>query len=79
MEKLLSSDLAAAALLKLFERTGVQADRIDQVVFGQEMPTTYPNNIGHFAWLKAHLPVEVPGYTVQSNTASGLQALRSAY
>ena len=40
MEKLLSSDLAAAALLKLFERTGVQADRIDQVVFGQEMPTT---------------------------------------
>ena len=79
MEKLLSSDLAAAALLKLFERTGVQADRIDQVVFGQEMPTTYPYNIGHFAWLKAHLPVEVPGYTVQSNTASGLQALRSAY
>lgn len=79
MEKLLSSDLAAAALLKLLERSGVKAEVVDQVVFGQEMPTTYPNNIGHYAWLKALLPVEVPGYTVQSNTASGLQALRSAY
>lgn len=79
MEKLLSSDLAAAALLKLLERSGLKGEDVDQVIFGQEMPTTYPNNIGHYAWLKALLPVEVPGYTVQCNTASGLQALRSAY
>lgn len=79
MEKLLSSDLAAAALLKLLARTEVKGEDVDQVVFGQEMPTTYPNNIGHFSWLKARLPEEVPGYTVQSNTASGLQALRNAY
>lgn len=79
MERLLSSDLAAAALKRLLTRTGVEAAAVDQVVFGQEMPTTYPNNIGHYAWLKAGLPEEVPGYTVQSNTASGLQALRSAY
>ena len=79
MEKMLSSDLAAAALKKLLARTTVQGADVDQVIFGQEMPTTYPNNIGHYAWLKAGLPEAVPGYTVQSNTASGLQALRNAY
>lgn len=79
MENLLSSDLAAAALLKLLKRTGVAPEAVGQVIFGQEMPSTYPNNIGHYAWLKARLPEEVPGYTVQSNTASGLQAVRNAY
>lgn len=79
MEKLTSSDLAAAVLKKLLERTGVAADVVDQVVFGQAHPSTMPNNIGHYAWLKAELPVEVPGYTVQSNTASALQAVRSAF
>ena len=79
MEKLLSSDLAAAALKKLLEHSGVSGEDVDQVVFGQEMPTTYPNNIGHYSWLKAGLPEKVPGYTVQSNYASGAQALRSAY
>lgn len=79
MEKLISSDLAAAALKKLLERSGVSGENVDQVVFGQEMPTTYPNNIGHYSWLKAGLPEKVPGYTVQSNYASGAQALRNAY
>ena len=79
MEKFMSSDISAAALKKLLERTNVEASAVDQVVFGQAHPSTMPNNIGHYAWLKAELPVEVPGYTVQSNTASALQALRSAY
>lgn len=79
MERLISSDLAAAALKALLLRTGVAPEAVDQVVFGQAHPSTYPNNIGHYAWLKAGLPEEVPGYTVQSNTASALQAVRSAY
>ncbi len=79
MEKLLSSDLAAATIQKLLARAGIEPSAVDQVVFGQAHPSTYPNNIGHFAWLKAGLPVEVPGYTVQSNTGSALQAVRNAY
>lgn len=79
MEKFLSSDLGAAALKLLLQRTNVAPEKVDQVVFGQAHPSTFPNNIGHFAWLKAELPVEVPGYTVQSNAVSSLQALRSAY
>lgn len=79
MEKLMSSDLGAAVLKQLLDRSSLEPEAVDQVVFGQAHPSTMPNNIGHYAWLKAELPVEVPGYTVQSNTGSALQALRNAY
>ena len=75
----ISSDFSAKILNALLERTGVEASAVDQVVFGQAHPSTMPNNIGHYAWLKAELPVEVPGVTVQSCSGSALQALRSCY
>ena len=75
----LPSDFSAELLKKLLERTGVEAAAVDQVVFGQAHPSTMPNNLGHYAWLKAELPVEVPGYTVQSCSGSALQALRNCY
>lgn len=79
LEPLISSDFSAVMLKALVERSGVEPSEVDQVIFGQAHPSTMPNNIGHYAWLKAELPVEVPGYTVQINTASALQALRNAY
>ena len=75
----MSSDFSAKLLNELLARTGVEAAAVDQVVFGQAHPSTMPNNIGHYAWLKAELPVEVPGVTVQSCSGSALQALRSCY
>ncbi|MBQ3134454.1 MAG: thiolase family protein [Oscillospiraceae bacterium] len=75
----MASDYSAKLLTELLSRTGVKAAAVDQVVFGQAHPSTMPNNIGHYAWLKAELPVEVPGYTVQSCSGSALQALRSCY
>jgi len=75
----ISSDFSAKILTELLSRTGVEASAVDQVVFGQAHPSTMPNNIGHYAWLKAELPVEVPGYTVQSYSGSALQALRNCY
>lgn len=75
----ISSDFSAKLLTELLSRTGVGANAVDQVVFGQAHPSTMPNNIGHYAWLKAELPVEVPGYTVQSCSGSALQALRNCY
>lgn len=75
----LASDFSAKLLQELLKRTGVAAEAVDQVAFGQAHPSTMPNNIGHYAWLKAELPVEVPGYTVQSCSGSAMQALRSCY
>ena len=79
LKRFMSSDLAARAIRKLLERQQLDPLAVDQVVFGQSLPSTMPNNIGHYAWLKAELPVEVPGYTVQAIASSGLQALRNAY
>lgn len=79
LDRFMSSDLAAKAILRLLEKNALDPLAVDQVVFGQSLPSTMPNNIGHFAWLKAELPVDVPGYTVHSNADSGLQALRNAY
>ncbi len=79
LARLHSADLAAAALYRLLDRTGVKGGEIGHVVFGQAHPSTYPNNIGHYASLAAHLPERVPGYTVHSNSASALQAVRSAF
>ena len=79
LDRFMSSDLAAKAILRLLEKNSLDPLAVGQVVLGQSLPSTMPNNIGHFAWLKAELPVEVPGYTVQSNADSGLQALRNAY
>ena len=79
LDRFMSSDLAAKAILRLLEKNALDPLAVDQVVLGQSLPSTMPNNIGHFAWLKAELPVDVPGYTVQSNADSGLQALRNAY
>ena len=75
----ISSDFSAQLLAELMKRTGVEPAAVDQVVFGQAHPSTMPSNIGHYAWLKAELPVDVPGYTVRSNSDSALQALRSCY
>ncbi len=79
LEKFMSSDLAAKTILKLLDRAALDPLAVGQVVYGQSLPSTMPNNIGHYAWLKAELPVDVPGYTVQANAGSGLQALRNAY
>lgn len=79
LSKLDSADLAAALLKALAERTQMNLETIDHIVFGQSHPSTSPNNMGHYASLLARFPESIPGYTVHSNTASGLQALRSAY
>lgn len=79
LSKLDSADLAAALLTALAERTQVDKEKIDHIIFGQSHPSTSPNNMGHYASLLARFPESIPGYTVHSNTASGLQAMRSAY
>lgn len=79
LNRFISSDLAATVIKNILARTALDASAVGQVVFGQSLPSTMPNNIGHYAWLKAELPVEIPGYTVQANAASGLQAIRNAY
>jgi len=73
-------DLAATALIGALERVP-QLDRaeIEDVILGCAQPEGESGfNIGRFAALRAQLPVEVPGATVNRLCASGLEAIAQA-
>ncbi|HLM67908.1 MAG TPA: acetyl-CoA C-acyltransferase [Longimicrobium sp.] len=72
-------DLAAHVIRALVQRTGVDAARIDDVIFGCANQAGEDNrNVARMAGLLAGLPVTVSGQTVNRLCGSGLQAVRSA-
>ncbi|MBI3978464.1 MAG: 3-oxoadipyl-CoA thiolase [Chloroflexi bacterium] len=72
-------DLAAVAIRRLVERTGVPAGQIEDVVFGAANQAGEDNrNVGRMAALLAGLPVDVPGQTINRLCGSGLQAVVAA-
>jgi len=74
-----ADDLAAQVIARLVERTGVPADRIDDVILGCANQAGEDNrNVARMALLLAGLPVEVPGVTVNRLCASGMHAIADA-
>ncbi|MDO8390204.1 MAG: thiolase family protein [Actinomycetota bacterium] len=72
-------DLAALVVGEVVRRTGIPADRIDDVVMGAANQAGEDNrNVARMAVLLSGLPDSVPGYTVNRLCASGLQAIASA-
>jgi acetyl-CoA acyltransferase len=72
-------DLAAAAIRGLLERTRIDPRLVEDVILGCAFPEAEQGmNMGRVAALKAGLPVEVPGQTVNRFCASGLQTVASA-
>ncbi|WP_053366743.1 thiolase family protein [Bacillus sp. FJAT-27245] len=73
-----ADQLSEAVIRELMVRTGVNGNGIDEVIWGHAKQSSDTPNIARLALLKAGLPVEVPGYTVHRQCASGLQAIVSA-
>ncbi|MFW6084478.1 MAG: thiolase family protein [Gemmatimonadota bacterium] len=72
-------DLLATAIRAVVERSGVPAERIEDVVMGCTNQAGEDNrNVARMAALLAGLPVEVAGQTVNRLCGSGLQAVVSA-
>ncbi len=72
-------DLAAVAIRALLERTGVEAESVDDVILGCANQAGEDNrNVARMALLLAGMPVTVPGQTVNRLCGSGLQAVVSA-
>jgi acetyl-CoA acyltransferase len=72
-------DLAAVAIRALLERTGVDPREVEDVILGCAFPEGESGmNVGRVAALRAGLPVEVPGQTVNRFCASGLQTIATA-
>ena len=72
-------DLLALAISELVRRTGIPADRVEDVVVGCANQAGEDNrNVARMASLLAGLPVEVAGQTVNRLCGSGLQSVVTA-
>jgi 3-oxoadipyl-CoA thiolase len=72
-------DLAAAVIRAVVERSGIDPQRIEDVILGCANQAGEDNrNVARMALLLAGLPVEVAGLTVNRLCGSGLQAINSA-
>jgi acetyl-CoA acyltransferase len=73
-------EMMAAVIGELLQRaTPLQAEMIDDVIVGCAMPEGEQGlNVGRIAALRAGLPVEIPGQTVNRFCSSGLQSIADA-
>jgi acetyl-CoA acyltransferase len=72
-------DLAAAAIKGLMERTDVDPMKVEDVYLGCAFPEGEQGmNMGRVAAMKAGLPLEVPGQTVNRFCCSGIQTISMA-
>ncbi|MAZ77236.1 MAG: acetyl-CoA C-acyltransferase [Legionellaceae bacterium] len=74
-----ASDLAVEAARTLLARMPFSPSDIEEVVAGCMIPSEDEANIGRIIALRLGCGNHVPGWTVQRNCASGMQALDSAY
>ena len=73
-------DLAALTIEALLQRTGVDPETVNDVLFGCINQAGEDNrNVARMALLRAGLPVTVPGQTINRLCGSGLQAVLSAF
>jgi acetyl-CoA C-acetyltransferase len=78
LSPLTAGELGAVILKALVERTKIDPARVDDVVFSQGYGNGEAPAIGHWSWLAAGLPLEVPGYQLDRRCGSGLQAVVNA-
>jgi len=70
-------DLGKMVVAELIERTGVNAAEVQEVVFGNVIPSVKAPNIAREIVLGTGLPKKIPGYTVGKACASANQAITS--
>ena len=73
-----AGDLGAIVIKALMERTGVDPERIDDVVFSQGYGNGEAPCIGRWSALAAGLPESIPGVQLDRRCGSGLQAVIDA-
>ncbi|MGB3772328.1 MAG: acetyl-CoA C-acetyltransferase [Rhodococcus sp. (in: high G+C Gram-positive bacteria)] len=71
-------ELAATVIREIMHRSGIPADRVDDVILGQASPNGEAPALGRVAALQAGLGIEVPGQQIDRRCGSGLQAVINA-
>src|SRR5438045_3411142 len=76
--RLTALDLGKMAVTELIERSGIDPKTIQEVVFGNVIPSVKAPNIAREIVLGTGLPRKIPGYTIGKACASANQAIASA-
>src|SRR4029077_136574 len=72
-------DLARHAARELIERTNLDGADVDEVIFGQVVPSALVPNVGREVSLLPQLPKEIPAYSVNRACASATQAIANGH
>lgn len=79
LAKVHPADLGAHIISALVDRTGIDPDVVDDVVFGcLDTIGGQAGNVARTAWLAAGLPLAIPGTTVDRQCGSSQQAIHFA-
>lgn len=70
-----AQELGAGVVREIVRRTGIDPERVDDVVFGHCYPSSEAPAIGRVVALDAGLPITTPGIQVDRRCGSGLQAV----
>lgn len=75
---LTSLDLGKKATIELINRSEIEPDIIDKVIFGTVIPTVKTSNLSREIALGSGIPSKVPSYTVSCACASSIMAITNA-
>lgn len=78
LASLTAGHLGGVIIKALVERTGIDPERIDDVVFAQGYGNGEAPCIARWSALAAGLPISIPGYQLDRRCGSGLQAVVDA-
>lgn len=78
LKSLPAEELATIVIKELIDRTQIDPERIDDVVFAQSYANSEAPCIGRWAALNAGLPIGVPGMQLDRRCGGGLQAIVTA-
>src|SRR5690348_15654896 len=71
-----ATELSAWVMRAAIQKAGIDPATIDDVYWGCAMPeATQGLNVARLSWLRAGLPVSVPGATINRFCSSGLQTI----
>lgn len=77
--QLLANELAITAVREALKRSEVAPEEVDEVILGNCIQRTDEPNLGRTVALKAGMPKETTGFTIQRQCSSGMQAIVSGW
>ncbi|MDR1621083.1 MAG: acetyl-CoA C-acyltransferase, partial [Synergistaceae bacterium] len=64
LKDLQAEELASIVINALVDKTGIETNLVDEVIFGQVRQSADAPNVARIAALRSGIPEEVPAYTV---------------